>query len=280
MFDDFAKSLFSDFPEFDGLTREETSRALSRAYLRIMQIRTSGQGAADDEVARILSYLRQLANVMLFHVVLDEGRDAAQRGAGAFVAAESLALLADYVALYEGAAEEGRSVVHHTERCPRIEAALLYLIAQYDACAAGVLSLEEPRLDQAATVDVQGAVWCYRNLEWLCKMRLNPAIPTTHERDTIGRLYIELGTAAGEFAEWLGDRQQELQGGVSRLDRLIAALADPGADGIEPRRGNDYARIYHLSVLLRLSMPLLGDRSLARIPTALSAPNKVTEISC
>ena len=41
MFDEHAKALFSDFPEFEGLSRENATRTLSAAYLSIVNLSTA-----------------------------------------------------------------------------------------------------------------------------------------------------------------------------------------------------------------------------------------------
>ena len=63
------------------------------------------------------------------------------------------------------------------ERYTRIESALFYLIAEYDACAAGVLSLPSPTMVATERIDVQAAAWCFLNLETFCRLRLSPPLP-------------------------------------------------------------------------------------------------------
>ena len=58
MFDDYARSLIHDFPEFDGLVRDNTTRALSSAYLAIIQYRINGNIEKVDELEKIQQFLR------------------------------------------------------------------------------------------------------------------------------------------------------------------------------------------------------------------------------
>lgn len=99
MFDDYARSLIHDFPEFEGLIRDNTTRALSSAYLAIVQHRVNGRIEEADELEKVQPFLRRLANTLFFHIILDKDRDESERQAAAFVAAEAIALIADYLAV-------------------------------------------------------------------------------------------------------------------------------------------------------------------------------------
>jgi hypothetical protein len=275
MFDSYARSLLIDVPELEGLTGDAAARALSRAYLCLLQYRTNGADDSEDATST-LAFLRRMANSLLFHVVLDENKDEAERRAAAFVAAESLALLSDYISVMAVQADEV-SEVFRAERMVRVESALLYLFAEYDACAAGVLTLRDPQL--ASSIEEQGAGWCFMNLEALCRLRLNSETvlntrapcrfraatqldPHGLEQDTIGRLYVDLGTAAVQFAGWLRGNQNGLGAALSKLDGLLSALAATPSAPEGLRLGHAYARVYHLATLLRLALPAMGKRAL------------------
>jgi DEAD/DEAH box helicase len=276
MFDAYARSLLADVPDLDGLTGDATARALSSAYLSLLHYRTNGTEALKD-VGPTLAFLRRLANGLLFHVVLDEARDGLARRAAAFVAAESLALLSDFIAATASHAEEINEVFR-AERMARVEAALLYLFAEYDACAAGVLTLGEPPASLDKGIDERAASWCFANLEALCKLRLDSRSvvhrtarfgfrraealdPHSLEQDTIGRLYVELATVAAEFASWLLGVPDRYDRALRRLDRLIATLSP--TVGFGPSRiGHAYARVFHLATLMNLTLPAVGTRAL------------------
>jgi len=287
MFDAYARSLLNDVPEFDGLTGDSVARALSRAYLAILQYRTNAPEAVED-IADTHSFLRRVANALLYHIVLDEERDTPSRQAGAFVVAEAVALLADHIA----ATVENRELQNErvpTERSTRLEAALLYLFADYNACAAGVLTLSGLAYSPSDPVHEQARAWCHERLESLCRMHVTaeagtgPPIAfedaaelsaTRLEQDTVGRLYAELGLAAVEFSNWLAGNQNGRDAALARLDRLLAALS-PGADTENgTRTGNDYARVHHLATLLRLCLPALGNRSLVHTVPAPPGSNR------
>ncbi len=281
MFDDYARSLFADFSEFDGLIQENATRALSQAYLAVVQYRVNGSEDAAEQLGDVQPFLRRLANTLIFHVVLDEARETSERQAAGFVAAEAIALMADYLAVAVEASEEERvEEVRSAERFARVESSLLYLFARYDACAASVLRASESAAQRSNSIADVAAVWCFQRLETLCRLNLSPTLgtefsedfgnaddlePEALEQDTVARLYIELGAAAGEFSSWLAGVEDALSSSTQRLDSIINALSMESAEANLPLFGYEYSRIFHLSVLLRLCIPALGERALIHV---------------
>ena len=285
MFDSHARSLITDVPEFEGLTGDDVARALSTAYLSIIRYRVNQSEADADQLTAVQPFLRRVANVLVFHVLLDEDRPIEDRRAAAFVAAEAISLLADYVSLLDAVSEENESSTPEQsgERQTRIEASLLYLFSGYDACAAGVLQLPSPEAGPNASVVEQARAWSFDRLERLCRLQLVPAIDTEVpfglniaanlnalelEQDTIARLLVELGTTVAEFAAWLGGDANGLDAATGRITRVIETLTPLGPDTTGeagPPVGSSYANVFHLGVLLRLCMPTLGDRSLLQV---------------
>ncbi|MFT5327338.1 MAG: hypothetical protein ACI8P0_005227 [Planctomycetaceae bacterium] len=282
MFDSHARSLINDVPEFDGLTGDDVARALSTAYLSIIRYRINQSDVDAEQLTSAQPFLRRVANVLIFHVLLDDERDIEERRAAAFVAAEAIALLADYVALLDVAAgeEEQPTPEQSGEQQTRIEASLLYLFSGYDACAAGVLTLPPPAAGPDASLVDQARAWSFDRLERLCRLQLVPVIDTEVtfelntaaelnavelEADTIARLFVELGRTVSEFAAWLGGDANGLDAATARITRVIETLTPTGQDTITevgPPVGHSYANVFHLGVLLRLCMPSLGERSL------------------
>lgn len=281
MFDSHARSLINDLPEFEGLTGDEIARALSRTYLSIIRYRVNQSEADAEQLTAVQPFLRRVANVLTFHVLLDVERPIEDRRAAAFVAAEAIALLADYVALLAVAvADEDSTPDQSGERQTRIEASLLYLFSGYDACAAGVLQSSSPEAALNAALVDQARAWCFDRLERLCRLQLVPVIDSQYdfdlssaseldavelEEDTIARLFVELGTTASEFAAWLGGDENGLGAATNRITRVIESLTPLERDGMisgGPPVGHSYANVFHLSVLLKLCMPSLGERSL------------------
>ena len=278
MFDEYAKALFSDFPEFEGLSRESATRTLSAAYLSIVQHRIN----RPDGVPGVEQpYLRRLANTLVFHVVLREDRQRADRQAAAFVAAESIALMADYLATGQESHHESLVGVRSAERFARVESALLYLFAQYDACAGAVVK-ETTGLGQQPTLTDEAADWALARLEQLCRLKLYPPLGAEFsfvirdtgtltaeelEQDTVARLYGELGRVAIGFAGWLGGANGDLQleTATRRLEGLLEALSpDPEAPDAGPT-GYEFGRIFHLCTLLQVCWPTLRGRALLHV---------------
>jgi len=219
MFDDYARSLIHDFPEFDGLVRGNTTRALSSAYLSIIQYRINGNLDGVDDLEQAQPLLRRITNTLFFHVISDGSREENERQAAAFVAAEGIALIADYLAVSrETGSDNDLNEVRSSERFTRIEASLLYLFARYDACAAGVLRPLSFELDDDTSIVDRSAEWAFSRLERLCRLKLFPSLsdeydfdlwdavdlePYELEEDTIARMFIEIGKASREFILWV-----------------------------------------------------------------------------
>lgn len=283
MFDDYTRSFIQDFPEFEGLIRDNTTRALSSAYLSIVQYRING-GEEIDELEKAQPFLRRLANTLFFHIILDETRIESERQAAAFVAAEAISLIADYLAVsQELDTENVLKDVRSSERYTRVEASLLYLFARYDACASGVLRFTSYDLheEEASIIDLS-AEWAFIRLERLCSLTLYPPLnnefeydgdlwkaneltPNELEEDTVARMFIEIGKASVEFILWLGGVENGLESATERLDMLIKALSvkEMQIDGL--LIGYEFSRIFHLATLLRLCLPAIGHRALLNV---------------
>lgn len=283
MFDDYARSLIHDFPEFDGLVRDNTTRALSSAYLAIIQYRINGNLDGVDEIGHVQPFLRRIANTLFFHVILDEDRDEHERQAAAFVAAEAIALIADYLTVSrETENENGLNRVRSSERFTRIEASLLYLFSRYDACASGVLRRFSFELDDEPSIVDRSAEWAFIRLEKLCQLKPYPPSsdflledwdlwgaydlePDELEDDTVARMFIEIGKASSEFILWLGGDGNGLNLATKRLDDIINVLS-VNEDQIEGfLLGYEFSRIFHLAKLLRLCLPVIGKRALVHV---------------
>ena len=281
MFDEHAKALFSDFPEFEGLSRENATRTLSAVYLSIVKHRVNGLDGVAGQSGAEQPYLRRLANTLLFHVVLREDRPQVDRQAAAFVAAESIALMADYLAVGRESDQESAVGFRSAERFARVESALLYLFAQYDACAGAVLRASSG-LGPEPTLADEAADWAFARLEQLCRLELHSTLGTEFsftirdggelsaedlEQDTVARLYGELGRVSIGFAEWLGGTNEDLplESATRRLEGLLDVLSpDPAEPDVGPT-GYEFARIFHLCTLLRLSWPALRNRALLHV---------------
>lgn len=281
MFDDYARSLFQDFPEFEGFSCDDAVRALSSAYLAIVQLRVNRTINGIDGFDDVQSFLRRLANTLIFHVVLDGTRDESERQAAGFVAAEATALMADYLSSVSdvngvGKGDEYRSA----ERVARLESSLLYLFARYDACASGVLRSAPNVVSADALLVDRAAAWFFERVEKLCRLALFPQLsnefessfsfsaklsPQELEEDTIGRLFVELGQASIEFSSWLGGDKKGLKSATNRIDALIDALSMQDTDDNNVLFGYEYSRIFHLATLMRVCFTAIGERALVHV---------------
>lgn len=280
MFDSYARSLVNDYPDFDGLTSNDIVRALSTAYLSIVRYRVNHSETNAEHLTESQAYLRRLANVLIFHVLLNENCPIEERRSAAFVAAESIALITEHISVGREIANENTNDIRFAERFTRIEAALLYLFSRYDACASGILQIPASNTEPNAKLVDQAAVSCFNRLERLCRLQLLPTNDTEFnlehgpasdlnplklEEDTIARLYIELGAIVSVFRNWLAGNTDSLYSALSRLNILIEALT-PQPETDEPwvaiPLGHEYSTIFHLSVLIRICIPSLGDRAL------------------
>jgi hypothetical protein len=289
MFDAYARSLLVDVPELEGLTGDVAARALSRAYLALLHFRTNREEASQD-VTKTQAFLRRLANALMFQVILVPEKPLKERRAAAFAAAEAIALVSDFLALANVQAEN-KSELFHAERFARVEAALLYLFSQYDACAAGVLTLSAPLIQSTEQIDEAASNWCASRIEDLCRLKIADKTvqtfpynfsaaaslrPRDLAQDTIGRMYAELGYAVVDFSNWLSGGFTGLDSSIARIDALLSALS-PTRDAVSPGQvGHDYARIYHLGTLLKLLFPELSERALCHV---VPSPTDMDEVA-
>lgn len=278
MFDPFARDRFRDLPDLPGLDADGARRMLSHAYAAVLQLRV--QSTFDmEELTRVTSYLRRLASTMEFYAVLEEDVDENIRRAGAFVTAESLGLLTDIYDQMKESEPQGTRI-RHERVYSRIESAILYLIAQYDANAAGVIKgVMDPR-DSEGSAGEQAAEWCLDILLRFCSLRLNPLprriCPVSFAQtddldavmmhdDTVGRLFGLLGEAVSHYMAWLaGERTQGADEALEMLGRLLDSLSpQESSAGLHHQGlGGDYAKVRHLAQLLIVCLPRLRDRSL------------------
>ena len=279
MFDTYTQTLFDNLPGLEGLTPDTARRMLSRAYLAVIELRIS-DAAPSGASNKAIDYLRRLADTIEFQAVLSENVEPTIRQAGAFVAAESLALLADFY-------EHGESIeplsrgLRHNGTYTRIEAAILYLIAGYDACAAGVVGKVVSNDEQKITRGEFGAEWCLQVLMAFCEFRLNPLPELTCnvefglssdleaielEDDTSGRLYAMLGESVANFLHWLtGESIEGAADSDTKLKQLLDHLESPAGVAALAGVGSDYGRIRHLAALLRISFPEISQRALFHV---------------
>ena len=284
MFDLFSRDLFEVLPDLPGLTPNDARRALSRAYVAVVNIRT-GESIDADALSETVDFVRRLADTIEFYAVLADGVEPAVRRAGAFIAAESLALLADLYD-HESQDEMQECRFRHNRIFVRIESGILYMIAGYDANAASVVARIPAMEGMTRSTGERSGEWALEAIIRFCRFNLNPLpervcpIPfevsanlntLALEDDTVGRLYGSLGEAVSCFMGWLaGDYPEGVETADQKLNGLVATLAVTPRGPDEPLMGagGDFNRISHLAILLKVCLPELRGRALIQlIPT-------------
>lgn len=286
MFDSYAQRLFDLLPELEDLASDEARRNLSRAYLAILQLRTK-TGELGPEATEAVSYLRRLANSLEIHAVLQDDVPSTERQAAAFVAAEALALAAEFQEHVMGRSPE-QARIHNPDLFHRLEAALLYLMARYDSNAAGVLSKvpdPEPKQDRFAIA----AEWLFDLLRDFCTFRLDPLpdvtppvsfnvaeelSPQDLEDDTLARLYKRMGVSVVHFMRWLSGVDDDGMNKARRiLEELTTALTPVSTNRVIIVPGPEYARIHHLCTLI---LRAIGETSSRALVHTLPVPEGVS----
>lgn len=274
MFDEFSESLFQDMPDLPLLDAEEARRVLSRAYLATLQLRTGSLGEGEREsLEPSVQYLKQLANSLEANLLLSADLTPAQSTACAFIAAEALALVGELLERPGGEEHTTRPRLEQSALYVRAEAALLYLIAQYDANA-GTLMRHVP----AAREEHAGSAveWLFSQITSLCRLTVAPqAQPDSCpqeftsqdqalgapelEADTLGRLRKRLGWSIAKFLAWLGGYDDAgLDQAQEALDRLIEVLQK------QPELSQGQSAVCHLAQLVRLCLDGLAQRAVLR----------------
>ena len=201
MFNRGITQLLAQLPEFEGLDGDSVKRLLTSAYLEGLDLATL---AGEDRRQPLAAQLRRLVTALEVHAILVPGVEEQARRACAFVAAESLNLLADLgdPVAGTGADEQFFAAFGSRERYRRIEAALLYRIAAFDANAAIVARnvIELPISDGFET-EQEGVTceWALRQI--IAFIRLLPAPsadaepPAAPEVDAAEQLVSRIRTA-------------------------------------------------------------------------------------
>jgi hypothetical protein len=220
VFDPFARGIIENIPDLEGLTSDDTRRALSRTYFALIDRRIRGGEAPIGEVSADTVFLRRLANTLEARAVFDTDVPFEERRASAFVAAEALSLLAGLRETSDAASDD-LARIEREEVFSRVEAALLYVIAGYDANAGGVVrqipsGLSEPSGDPYRQAEFRASEWALDVLIKLCTFHLNPLPPVVCpvefmeetppsladlENDVRGGLFARLGEAVRAFMQ-------------------------------------------------------------------------------
>jgi superfamily II DNA/RNA helicase len=279
MFDSYSQKLFEKIEGINELSSDDARRMLSQTYLAIMEQKL-GKSDSSEASKQAMQFLRRLSNTIEFHILFNEESGEEITQAAAFIAAEALALMADF---HEHQENDETSIccLRLNDTFIRFEAAILYLIARYDACASGIINrIPDTPMESDSKTDL-AAKYCQSVLEALCTFKLNPMPPiecpinfgigdnmepTKYEDDTLARLYGLLGEGVAIFLYWLvGDTQDGNVRSEAILKNISNALTIQTNPTSFSLSGGDYGKIQHLAVLLRLCIKHLSDRALLQV---------------
>ncbi|BEL01837.1 hypothetical protein Q0Z83_000280 [Actinoplanes sichuanensis] len=275
MFNRGIDTLLGALPTISGLDTGQIRRMLTAAWLDTTAPRLGTGPTATIPVQT----LRRLATALEVHAILPDQTPPAMVQACAFVAAEALTIA------HEGAAASAPAIpdaaatnppaqfwLFGTERTfEQVEAALLYLIAGYDANAA--LTVIDIGADDLGDDNDEGpiATWAVQRILHLC--RLTPATddepPTLTAQLPSARLRVRhefwrrIGQHITEHLNWITFRD----GGDPEAGSALRALASrlENRDQVPPRPAA-HPDLYHLLLLLAAACDETGGRALRTVP--------------
>jgi hypothetical protein len=274
MFDAHAASVLAALPVIPGLEVEAARRTLSAAYFLFVARRLDGAELPPESetAADVRRRLRRLAS-SLERVVLSplSSGDDPGRAAAAFAAAEALSLLRELGTVRHEAGDPLLDEAVYTG----IEAALLYMIAGYDADASAMardaeVAIGERKL-KSGTAQLASEVisLCYSQ-PTTDSVHLLPTGPSGQE-DVVAAVRDEIATLIAkwvhEYRQWLcGTAKKDVSDVLGLLTGLRAALAEAAAPAsLEPmpysNGGLEFADLYHLAGLLHASIAATAPRA-------------------
>jgi len=258
MFNRGIDALLTALPEISGLTTVQLRRLLTTAWIEATDSRIGSDAPRDPQLP---GALRRLATALEVHSILplEISLDVSQ--ACAFVAAEALMIAEDLAP--QSASLRGR-IFGSVQRTERVEAALLYLIAGYDANANLTVRGLQARSDDHP--DGQISVWTLDKI--LSLLRLEPYFNTRPPlaaaeaplRDRIRHeLWRRIGAHVAEHLDWLMSvRDDDPQAGV-QLRILAEQLEDRDNPDRPPAAHPD---LHHLLLLLASACDSTAGRAL------------------
>ncbi|MDG4787667.1 DEAD/DEAH box helicase [Micromonospora sp. WMMD1102] len=273
MFNRGINALLAALPTIADLTVDQIRRMLSTAWLE-----TTGPRLGTDQAPTASSKtLRRLATALELHAILPLQAEQLMVRACAFVAAEALTIAHD-LADADGPDEQTETSngsqfwLFGPERTfERVEAALLYLIAGYDANAA--LTVSGIVAEDLGDASLEGPIanWAVQRIVGLC--RLTPAAevaaPTLDQQAYPTRLLVRhevwrrIGVHVADHLDWLMFRTGADPNAGSALRALAERLEN--RDQV-PARPAAHPDLYHLLLLLGTACDETGSRALRTVP--------------
>ncbi|GIE75063.1 hypothetical protein Aph02nite_10130 [Actinoplanes philippinensis] len=273
MFNRGIDALLAALPTIAGLDAGQIRRMLTAAWLDA----TAPRLGADNATTVPIETLRRLATALEVHAVLPDQTAPAMIRACAFVAAEALTIAHDRAATDTTTASVDNDggvqfwLFGTVRTFERVECALLYLIAGYDANAA--LTVTDISGEDLEDGSGEGPIvlWAVQRILQLC--RLAPAAsddpPTLATQLPSARLRVRhelwrrIGVHVTEHLGWLMFRGEADPGAGNALRALAGRLED--RDQVPPRPAA-HADLYHLLLLLAAACDETGGRALRAVP--------------
>lgn len=278
MFDSWSRELIDRLPDLPGLDPAACRRALSRAYLLVVDGRL--QLEEDPELvgqhATISLELRRMVAALESVAVFDPRYgpvSADVRTASAFVAAEALFLLGQ---LSKPSELPSPDPIQQTGTYSLLESALLYMVGGYDVNAVAVVralpviaapssgqSFFDRRCRRGGSLALRVQALCLGQIRPQPVLESFPDGPTPTlladlQDDTRAHLYGALITAVDDYLAWLRGGEGVIAA-LEALDRVIAICRRPNPSG--GLAASPFADVLHLSTLLRAALESTRERS-------------------
>lgn len=264
MFNQGVEELLKSLPALGGLDAHMVKRMLTRAWLETVDRRDLGGSSGDDRVFAV--ELRRLATAVEVHAILPQAVDIATLRACAFVGAEAL----DIAAEASQRPEYDRPWLFGSQRrFERIEAALLYLIAGYDANA-GVIARSLPNPPGRDDAEHVVSEWALESIRSLLLLRTPQERDTPAVDDVVLRsqrvrhaIWLEIGHGVDDYLRWLTFMGEEPASGDNRLRDLGEQLQLRSDGSVATAVHGD---LHHLVLLLAAAWDATSTRALRRVP--------------
>ncbi|GAA2418884.1 hypothetical protein GCM10010404_91830 [Nonomuraea africana] len=273
MFNRGINALLAALPTIADLNVNEIRRILTTAWLET----TGSRLGADQPATASAEALHRLATALEVHAILPLQAEPSMVRACAFVAAEALTIahgLADTGGSdrQPGSSNGSAFWLFGSERTfERVEAALLYLIAGYDANAALTVSGMGAEDTDDSSIEGPIASWAVQRIVGLC--RLTPAVevaaPMLDQQGLPARILVRhelwrrIGVHVADHLDWLMFRSGIDPNAGSALRALAERLENRDQIPVRPAAHPD---LHHLLLLLATACDETGARALRTVP--------------
>jgi len=285
MYDDYAKQLIDLIPDLPEIDRDACRRDLSIVYFYIIRSRLgiaeNDNATPDLDSSRLL--LRRMADTLESIAVFDRLYGQVQpteiENACAFVAAESLALLATSLPPIDNELISDALLLE--ANYVSIESALLYMIGGYDSNAASIVrNIKIPEIsvqdfDPITYARQVNAIYILSRIISLCQSDVrrprqysnltlnNTELPSDYNTllsEIRARLYERLGFAIDSYLDWLGGYEDN---GLEAATTALTAVREASIASGYPSY-SAFSDVYHLSNLLLVTINRTSERSIIK----------------